>query len=53
MTGLKAKLGAAVTAVQCGKEVVIAKCRSSSAEKYIQGDSSSAEEGTVISKKLV
>ena len=50
--GLKAKLGAAVTAVQCGKEVVvIAKCCSSSAEKYIKGDSSSAEEGTVISKK--
>lgn len=49
--GLKAKLGAAVTAVQCGKEVVIAKCCSSSAEKYIEGDSSSAEEGTVISKK--
>ena len=49
--GLKAKLGAAVTAVQCGKEVVIAKCCSSSAEKYIQGDSASAEEGTVISKK--
>ena len=49
--GLKAKLGAAVTAVQCGKKVVIAKCCSSSAEKYIQGDSSSAEEGTVIFKK--
>ena len=50
--GLKAKLGAAVTAVQCGKEVVIAKCCSTSAEKYVQGDSSSAEEGTLISKKL-
>ena len=50
--GLKAKLCSAVTAVQCGKEVVIAKCCSTSAEKYIQGDSSSAEEGTLISKKL-
>lgn len=50
--GLKAKLGAAVTAVQCGKEVVIAKCCSTSAEKFVQGDSSSAEEGTRISKKL-
>ena len=50
--GLKAKLGAAVTAVQCGKEVVIAKCCSTSAEKYIQGESSAAEEGTLISRKL-
>ena len=50
--GLKAKLGAAVTAVQCGKEVVIAKCCSTSAEKFVQGDYSSAKEGTLISKKL-
>lgn len=50
--GLKAKLGAAVTAVQCGKEVVITKCCSTSAEKFVQGDCSSAEEGTRISKKV-
>lgn len=49
--GLKAKLGAAVTAVQCGKEVIIAKCCSTSAEKFVQGDYSSAEKGTLISKK--
>lgn len=50
--GLKAKLGAAVTAVQCGKDVIIAKCCSSSAVQFVHGDSSSAEEGTCISKKL-
>ncbi len=49
--GLKAKLGSAVTAVQCGKDVIIAKCCSESAEKFVQGDSCS-EAGTVISRKL-
>ena len=49
--GLKAKLGAAVTAVQCGKDVIIAKCCSESAEKFVQGDSCT-EAGTVISRKL-
>jgi isopentenyl phosphate kinase len=50
--GLKAKLGAAVTAVQCGKDVIIVKCCSTSAEKFVQGDCCSAEEGTLITKKL-
>ena len=50
--GLKAKLGAAVTAVQCGKDVIIAKCCSESAEKFVQGDDSCTEAGTVISRKL-
>jgi isopentenyl phosphate kinase len=49
--GLKAKLGSAVTAVQCGKDVIIAKCCSKSAEKFVQG-SSCSEAGTVISRKL-
>ncbi|KAL7448990.1 hypothetical protein ACHAWC_001098 [Mediolabrus comicus] len=49
--GLKAKLGSAVTAVQCGKDVIIAKCCSESAEKFVQGESCT-EAGTVISRKL-
>lgn len=48
--GLKAKLGSAVTAVQCGKDVIIAKCCSESAEKFVQGDSCT-EAGTVISRR--
>jgi isopentenyl phosphate kinase len=49
--GLKAKLGSAVTAVQCGKDVIIAKCCSESAEKIVQGDSCT-EAGTVISRRV-
>jgi isopentenyl phosphate kinase len=50
--GLKAKLGSAVTAVQCGKDVIIAKCCSESAEKFVQGDFCTEALGTVISQKL-
>jgi isopentenyl phosphate kinase len=51
--GLKAKLGAAVTAVKCGKDVIIAKCCSRSAEKFVRGDSPPLpEKGTLITRKL-
>jgi len=49
--GLKAKLGAAVTVVQTGIDVIIAQCGSVSAEKFVKGEFESVydvEEGTLL-----